>query len=129
MQDAVILINCIYDIEDVTHENIKAALADYRTQRCEHAASQVKVSQTLGKLMYGQVSASFLQNWLLLVSEPVLLSLSSRDSDYKILVILLFSFFLFPPHMSGHAMNRNGASALYEVSSTTFQSGYKPGIT
>ncbi|KAF9320142.1 hypothetical protein BG003_007123 [Podila horticola] len=54
MQDAVILVNCIYDIENVTHENIKAALADYRAQRYEPAASQVKVSRTLGKLMYGQ---------------------------------------------------------------------------
>lgn len=62
MQDAVILVNCIYDIEEVTHENIKAALADYRAQRYEHAASQVKVSQTLGKLMYGQVTQPLSKN-------------------------------------------------------------------
>ncbi|KAG0020494.1 hypothetical protein BGZ81_009315 [Podila clonocystis] len=33
MQDAVILANCIYDIEDLTAHNIAAALRDYREQR------------------------------------------------------------------------------------------------
>lgn len=100
MQDAVILVNCIYDIENVTHENIKAALADYRAQRYEPAASQVKVSRTLGKLMYGQVSAIFVQNWLPLVGEHVLPPLCGRGSHYTFHIVILF--FLFSPHMSGH---------------------------
>ncbi|KAG0082409.1 hypothetical protein BGZ93_009475 [Podila epicladia] len=54
MQDAVILMNCIYDIEDVTHENIKAALADYKAQRFENALVQVEMSKTLAKIMFGQ---------------------------------------------------------------------------
>lgn len=55
MQDAVILMNCIYDIEDVTHENIKAALADYKAQRLEHALFQVDLGKTFAKIMFGQV--------------------------------------------------------------------------
>ncbi|KAF9207188.1 hypothetical protein CPC16_000102 [Podila verticillata] len=54
MQDAVILMNCIYDIEDVTHENIKAALADYKAQRFEHALEQINLGKTFAKIMFGQ---------------------------------------------------------------------------
>ncbi|KAG0031712.1 hypothetical protein BGZ81_000721 [Podila clonocystis] len=54
MQDAVILMNCIYDIEDVTHENIKAALTDYKAQRFEHALFQVDLGKTFAKIMFGQ---------------------------------------------------------------------------
>lgn len=56
MQDAVILMNCIYDIEDVTHENIKAALADYKAQRFEHALEQINLGKTFAKIMFGQVN-------------------------------------------------------------------------
>lgn len=55
MQDAIILVNCIYDIEEVTHENILSALADYRSQRYEHAKGQVNMSTMLGNMLYGQV--------------------------------------------------------------------------
>ncbi|KAG0032926.1 hypothetical protein BGZ82_006321 [Podila clonocystis] len=44
MQDAIILVHCIYDIEDiehVTYKGIQSALADYRSQRFEHAKGQV----------------------------------------------------------------------------------------
>ncbi|KAF9379181.1 hypothetical protein CPB97_009128 [Podila verticillata] len=54
MQDAIILVNCIYDIEEVTHENILSALADYRSQRYEHAKGQVNMSTMLGNMLYGQ---------------------------------------------------------------------------
>lgn len=56
MQDAVVLINCIYDLGKPTFENIKAALADYRSQRFDHAAFQVNLSSTMGKVMFGQVT-------------------------------------------------------------------------
>lgn len=55
MQDAIILVNCIYDIEKVTHKNIQSALANYRSQRYEHAKSQVNMSTMLGNMLYGQV--------------------------------------------------------------------------
>ncbi|KAF9320143.1 hypothetical protein BG003_007124 [Podila horticola] len=53
MQDAVILVNCIYDIEDVTFENIKAALASYKSQRFDKAQEQVNMSKMLGKIIFG----------------------------------------------------------------------------
>ncbi|KAG0347022.1 hypothetical protein BG005_000410, partial [Podila minutissima] len=53
MQDAVILVNCIYDIEDVTFGNIKAALASYKSQRFDKAAEQVDMSRMLGKIIFG----------------------------------------------------------------------------
>ncbi|KAG0033898.1 hypothetical protein BGZ81_006919 [Podila clonocystis] len=53
MQDAVILVNCIYDIEDVTFENIKTALASYKSQRFDKAAEQVNMSKMLGKIIFG----------------------------------------------------------------------------
>ncbi|KAG0099231.1 hypothetical protein BGZ93_008616 [Podila epicladia] len=54
MQDAVVLANCLYDIEEVTQENIEAALADYRAQRIGHVTVQVNMSKTMGKVMFGQ---------------------------------------------------------------------------
>lgn len=51
----MILVNCIYDIEDVTHENIKAALADYKSQRVDQATFQMNNSRMIGRMMYGQV--------------------------------------------------------------------------
>ena len=58
IQDAVILVNCIYDIENVTHDNIKAALADYKDQRFEQALFQMNNSRMIGRMLYGQVRMS-----------------------------------------------------------------------
>lgn len=57
MQDAIILANCIYDIEEPTAEHIAAALQDYREQRYPHALFQTENSKMMGKLMYGQVKS------------------------------------------------------------------------
>ncbi|KAF9427044.1 hypothetical protein BGZ94_005572 [Podila epigama] len=54
MQDAVILANCIYDIENVTYENIQAALASYKAQRFAQANFQMRNSKLIGKLLFGQ---------------------------------------------------------------------------
>ncbi|KAG0096095.1 hypothetical protein BGZ93_005008 [Podila epicladia] len=54
MQDAVILVNCLYDIERAIHVNIKTALADYRAQRYKHAEFQVKFGKKMAKIMFGQ---------------------------------------------------------------------------
>ncbi|KAG0340666.1 hypothetical protein BG004_006331 [Podila humilis] len=54
MQDATILANCIYDIEDPSFKNIQLALADYRSQRFEQAEFQVNLGKTLGKILFGQ---------------------------------------------------------------------------
>lgn len=65
MQDAVILVNCIYDIEEVTFENIKAALASYKSQRFEKAQEQVNMSKMLGKIIFGHVSYLGLSDFVL----------------------------------------------------------------
>ncbi|KAF9115434.1 hypothetical protein BGX27_007809 [Mortierella sp. AM989] len=54
MQDAVIVANCIYDLESVSHKKIVAALNDYKSQRYAHAKKQVQISSMVGKILYGQ---------------------------------------------------------------------------
>ncbi|KAG0262252.1 hypothetical protein BG011_000158 [Mortierella polycephala] len=53
-QDAVILANCIYEMSSVTHENISAALKDYRSQRYPHAKYEIDKTRVMGKMLYGQ---------------------------------------------------------------------------
>ncbi|KAF9987525.1 hypothetical protein BGZ75_000518 [Mortierella antarctica] len=54
MQDAVILANCLYDLESLKPEAISAALEDYQKQRYEHAKFQFEISRSNGKIMSGQ---------------------------------------------------------------------------
>ncbi|KAG0318430.1 hypothetical protein BG000_004245 [Podila horticola] len=54
IEDAIILVNCIYDIENVTYENIQAALTDFRAQRFSHAEFQVGLAKTFAKILFGQ---------------------------------------------------------------------------
>ncbi|KAF9283052.1 hypothetical protein BGZ68_005602 [Mortierella alpina] len=54
MQDAVILANCLYDLESLEPEAISAALKDYQEQRYEHAKFQFEISRNNGKIMSGQ---------------------------------------------------------------------------
>ncbi|KAI1297727.1 hypothetical protein EDD11_007007 [Mortierella claussenii] len=54
MQDAVIIANCIYELNSTSHQDIEAALQAYRDQRYAHAKEQVRNSNVSGKLLYGQ---------------------------------------------------------------------------
>lgn len=54
MQDAVILANCIYDLEDLRPESLTAAFQDYKEQRYSHAKKQVFNSRLNAKLSSGQ---------------------------------------------------------------------------
>lgn len=54
MQDAVVLANCIYEMRSSSHDDIKAALKDYKKQRYAHAKQQVENSNAAGKILYGQ---------------------------------------------------------------------------
>ncbi|KAF9911346.1 hypothetical protein EC991_003911 [Linnemannia zychae] len=56
MQDAVILANSIYDLEDLRPESITAAFRDYKDQRYPHAKKQVANSRINAKISSGQVS-------------------------------------------------------------------------
>ena len=54
IQDAVILSNCIYDMDNTSLEQITAAFADYKEQRYPHAKEAVISSANIGTLLYGQ---------------------------------------------------------------------------
>ncbi|KAF9985076.1 hypothetical protein BGZ75_003370 [Mortierella antarctica] len=54
MQDAVVLANCIYEIGEVTPENITAAFKRYRDQRYSHVKKMITKSKLMGMIQYGQ---------------------------------------------------------------------------
>ncbi|KAF9193293.1 hypothetical protein BGZ50_007553 [Haplosporangium sp. Z 11] len=54
MQDAVVLANCLYDLEDTSFKSISAALQDYYDQRFHHAKTQFEFSQKIATVMAGQ---------------------------------------------------------------------------
>ncbi|KAF9928110.1 hypothetical protein FBU30_002646, partial [Linnemannia zychae] len=54
MQDAVILANCIYDLEDLRPESLTAAFRDYKEQRYKHAKKQTINSRINAMISSGQ---------------------------------------------------------------------------
>ncbi|KAF9408172.1 hypothetical protein BGZ76_005919, partial [Entomortierella beljakovae] len=54
LEDAVILANCLYEVESFTQVSIDSALSDYKSQRYKHAKYQVETSAGLGKVIYGR---------------------------------------------------------------------------
>ncbi|KAF9124290.1 hypothetical protein BGX30_001020 [Mortierella sp. GBA39] len=54
MQDAVILANCIYDLEDVRPESLSAAFRSYKQQRYSEAKKQITNSKVNAKISSGQ---------------------------------------------------------------------------
>ncbi|KAG0255641.1 hypothetical protein BG011_005005, partial [Mortierella polycephala] len=54
MQDAVILANCIYEMNGASPEAITEALKSYRDQRYQHCLSQYEASKNNAKISYGQ---------------------------------------------------------------------------
>ncbi|KAK3826265.1 MAG: hypothetical protein JOS17DRAFT_254269 [Linnemannia elongata] len=55
MQDAVILANCIYDLEDIQPESLTAAFKSYKQQRFSQAKKQITNSKVNAKISSGQV--------------------------------------------------------------------------
>ncbi|KAG0049673.1 hypothetical protein BGZ83_005507 [Gryganskiella cystojenkinii] len=53
MQDAVILANCLYDLEDNSQESITLAFESYRAQRFNHAKEMYDKSKFLAKVVGG----------------------------------------------------------------------------
>ncbi|KAF9155767.1 hypothetical protein BG015_008697 [Linnemannia schmuckeri] len=77
MQDATILANCLYDLEDLSPESILKTFSDYRDQRYTHAKKQVANSQLNAKISSGQtlkekvirhVVLNFLPQWVFSLS-------------------------------------------------------------
>ncbi|KAF9317613.1 hypothetical protein BKA57DRAFT_54245 [Linnemannia elongata] len=54
MQDAVILANCLYDLEDVQPESLTAAFKSYKQQRYCEAKKQITNSKVNAKISSGQ---------------------------------------------------------------------------
>ncbi|KAK3825579.1 MAG: hypothetical protein J3Q66DRAFT_328072 [Benniella sp.] len=54
LQDAVILANCLYDLESKSSNHITEAFKSYKEQRYPHAKYQMDKSRALGKVSYGQ---------------------------------------------------------------------------
>lgn len=55
MQDAVVLANCLYDLENLKHESIESALQDFREQRFHQVRIQIENSNVNAVLLNGQV--------------------------------------------------------------------------
>lgn len=60
LQDAVILANCIRDLNSASVNDVNACFADYREQCFEHVKKQYKASKLSAKLIYGHVCAVLL---------------------------------------------------------------------
>ncbi|KAI1299078.1 hypothetical protein EDD11_006498 [Mortierella claussenii] len=54
MQDAVILANCLYEMNSSSAKHITKAFKSYKDQRYPHAKYQMDKSKTMGKILYGQ---------------------------------------------------------------------------
>ncbi|KAG0280762.1 hypothetical protein BGZ95_008788 [Linnemannia exigua] len=69
MQDAVALANCLYEMKDLTPENISNAFSTFKGERFGRVKGQFKSSRTSAQLFYGQsLSERLLRmvvfNWL-----------------------------------------------------------------
>ncbi|KAG0353655.1 hypothetical protein BC939DRAFT_497687 [Gamsiella multidivaricata] len=85
MQDAVVLANCIYNMNDKTPESLTAAFKDYREQRFDRVSNQYKASKEMSKILSGQTwSERFFRyiilNWIpsFLQNQQSLLGLDYR---------------------------------------------------
>lgn len=119
MQDATILANCLYDLEDLSPESILKTFRDYRDQRYTYAKKQVANSQLNAKISSGQVQfprmlslvcthalIGFFSRLLrLLLPFPFSISLhlfvcSTRIAFFSLLFFLSPSLFSFPSCLS-----------------------------
>jgi len=58
--DAVVLANCLYDLEDISSKSIMVAFHSYYSQRYEKAKIAYNASVLISKIMAGQVKQSSL---------------------------------------------------------------------
>ncbi|KAG0371495.1 hypothetical protein BGX24_001586 [Mortierella sp. AD032] len=73
MQDALILTNCLYDLQDLSSTSITAAFQDYQSQRYEHAKrciassklnAMISSGQTLFERVTRYVVFNFVPRWI-----------------------------------------------------------------
>lgn len=100
MQDAVILANCIYDLEDVRPESLTAAFKSYKQQRFSEAKKQITNSKVNAKISSGQVPFFSAIDHITSVS---LISISLTSETNKLISLshrsplVYFVFFILPP--------------------------------
>ncbi|KAF9132821.1 hypothetical protein BGX30_012516 [Mortierella sp. GBA39] len=85
MQDAVILANCIYDLENLRPESLTAAFRDYKEQRYTHAKRQIFNSRLNAKLSSGQTRTERLVRHVVLNFLPRSIQNKqfSKDAAYR----------------------------------------------
>ncbi|KAF8936256.1 hypothetical protein BGZ47_009588, partial [Haplosporangium gracile] len=85
MQDAVILANCIYDLENLRPENLTAAFRDYKEQRYSHAKRQIFNSRLNAKLSSGQTRTERLVRHVVLnlLPQSIQNKQFSKDAAYR----------------------------------------------
>ncbi|GJJ74679.1 hypothetical protein EMPS_07037 [Entomortierella parvispora] len=65
LQDAVVLVNCLHDMESWTLPEIRAALNDYKEQRYHEVKIQFENSQKSAVLLHGQTfREKLVRNWV-----------------------------------------------------------------
>lgn len=58
MMDAVILANCLYEMQPTSHQTIQKCFQSFRKQRYELVKAAYEASQQAAKIQYGHVSQS-----------------------------------------------------------------------
>ncbi|KAF9090100.1 hypothetical protein BGX29_011675 [Mortierella sp. GBA35] len=77
MQDAVILVNCIYDLRDLSSESVSDMFEDYKSQRYKEAKKQIINSKINAKISSGQTFSEKLIRHIVLNCIPQ--SIQSRQ--------------------------------------------------
>ncbi|KAF9285624.1 hypothetical protein BGZ88_009466 [Linnemannia elongata] len=70
MQDAVVLANCLYDLEDLSPKSLTAAFEDYKSQRYKEAKKQVANSKLNARVSSGQTFVEKIVRHLILNFVP-----------------------------------------------------------
>ncbi|KAG0038875.1 hypothetical protein BGZ83_002972, partial [Gryganskiella cystojenkinii] len=66
LQDAVILANCLYDLESLSRDHIQDALLDFKAQRYEYVKEQFDKSKMNATILYGQTLKERIIRYLVL---------------------------------------------------------------
>ncbi|KAG0038842.1 hypothetical protein BGZ83_002975 [Gryganskiella cystojenkinii] len=77
LQDAVILANCLYDVESLSRDHIQDALLDFKAQRYEHVKEQFDKSKLNAALLYGQTLSERCIRYMILNFVPYSLKLKA----------------------------------------------------
>ncbi|KAF8978194.1 hypothetical protein BGZ46_006732 [Entomortierella lignicola] len=112
MQDAVILSNCIYDLESLSTQDITAALKDYRDQRFPFAKEQYIASSISAKIIFGQKWYEKVLRYILLKHLPK--SLQQKNQMKNMAYQPQVTFLPFIPRFSDFKITPQKPSKRYQ---------------